>query len=154
MERKRIEIENVENDVPVEPIKMVKDYAIGKGLDCVNCENCKNSAIDDDNGDENCKQYDAASPAPSSPMPQAPRPGPSSSRSTEAALVATASGSPAASSCLTPGPSSETVTSEVVHSVKRGKHPYPGDQFPEHLPAEEIKALEKRYKGTARGVLH
>ena len=57
VDRKRIEIENVKHAVPVEPIEMVKNYALGKGLDsCVDCPNCKNSAIDE-NYDENCKQY-------------------------------------------------------------------------------------------------
>ena len=147
IEEENIEIDNAKNDVPVEPIDMVKNYALGKGFDsCVDCQNCKNSAIDE-SYDENCNQYGADSPAPSSPMLQDPRPGPPpSSRSTKTVPVATASGSPAASSCLTPGPSSETSGSEVFHSAKRGKYPYPGDQYPAHLSAEAIKTLEKRYK--------
>ena len=126
------ETENVKNDVSVEPLEMVKNSIKDKGFDsCVDCQNCKNNyknSATDENYADNYDQYDADSPVPSSLMPQDPRPGPlSSSRLTSpsTAPVATASGSPGSSSCLTPEPSSEATasTSEVFHSAKHDKHP-------------------------------
>ena len=40
----------------------------------------------------------------------------------------------------------EATASNVSHSAKRGKYHYPGDQYPDHLSAEAIKTLDKRYE--------